>query len=53
MQREEWLVRRQAAAIRDLKSELRETRQSLQKVKAQMSFAQPALVARESSAKIR
>jgi hypothetical protein len=38
-------VRTQAAAIRDLKSELQETRQSLQKIKAQVGSGQPALVA--------
>jgi len=43
-QRQQSLLR---ASIRDLKSELRETRQSLQKVKAQMSSTQPALVAQK------
>ena len=39
------LLLTQAAAIRDLKSELRVTRAALQKVQAQMAAAQPALVA--------
>jgi hypothetical protein len=38
-------VKQQQREIRDLKSELRATRQTLQKVKAQVSAAQPALVA--------
>jgi hypothetical protein len=52
LQRQQSLLKTQAAAIRDLKSELRATRQSLQNIKAQTISAQPALVARESSAKI-
>jgi hypothetical protein len=44
-QRQQSLLRTQAASIRDLRSELRETRQSLQKITAQMSSTQPALVA--------
>ena len=39
------ILRTQAAAIRNLKSELRATRQSLQKVKAQGVTSQPTLVA--------
>ena len=39
------ILRTQAAAIRDLKSELRTTRQTLQKVQAQVAANQPALVA--------
>jgi hypothetical protein len=39
------VLRTQAAGIRSLKSELRATRQALQKVKAQVAPAQPALVA--------
>jgi DNA-directed RNA polymerase specialized sigma54-like protein len=39
------VLRAQAAAIRDLKSELRATRQTLHKVKAQIAAAQPTLVA--------
>ncbi len=38
-------VKQQQLEIRDLKSELRATRQTLQKVKAQVAAAQPALVA--------
>ena len=41
-------VKQQQREIRDLKSELRETRQSLQKVKAQMNSTQPALVAEKA-----
>ncbi len=43
--RQQTALRTQAAAIRDLRSELRVTRQTLQKVKAQVVAAQPALVA--------
>ena len=39
------LLRAQSAAMRSLKAEVRETRESLRKVKAQVSAAQPALVA--------
>ena len=39
------VLRTQAAAIRNLKSELRATRQSLQKVKAQVAASQPTMVA--------
>lgn len=45
IRRQQTLLRTQAAAIRDLKSELRVTRTALQKVQEQMSEAQPALVA--------
>jgi trimeric autotransporter adhesin len=38
-------IKEQQREIRDLKSELRATRQTLQKVKAQVAAAQPALVA--------
>ncbi len=38
-------IKEQQKEIRDLKSELRATRQSLRKVKAQVAAAQPALVA--------
>jgi trimeric autotransporter adhesin len=38
-------VKQQQREIRDLKSELRSTRQALQKVKVQVAAAQPALVA--------
>src|SRR5271157_5240158 len=44
-QHQQSVLRAQAAAIRNLKSELRATRQTLQKVKAQVAIAQPALVA--------
>jgi len=52
LQRQQSLLKTQAAAIRDLKLELRATRQSLQKIKAQMSSTQPVVVAGKSSAKI-
>ena len=39
------LLRAQSAAMRSLKAEVRETRESLRKVKAQLTSAQPALVA--------
>jgi hypothetical protein len=39
------VLRTQASAILDLKSELRAARQTLQKVQAQVVAAQPALVA--------
>jgi hypothetical protein len=39
-------VKQQQREIRDLKSELRATRQTLQKVKAQVAAAQPALAAK-------
>jgi Chaperone of endosialidase len=39
------LLRAQSAAMRSLKAEVRETRESLRKVKAQMSAPHPALVA--------
>ena len=39
------VLRTQATAIRNLRSELRATRQSLQKVKAQVAASQPAVVA--------
>jgi endosialidase-like protein len=39
------LLRAQSAAMRTLKAEVRETRESFQKVKAQVSASQPALVA--------
>jgi hypothetical protein len=45
IQAQQAVLETQAAAIRDLKSELRATRQSLQKVKAQRAAAQPTLVA--------
>jgi hypothetical protein len=45
IQQQQAVLRAQAAAIRDLKSELRTTRQLLQKVKAQVAAAQPRLVA--------
>jgi Chaperone of endosialidase len=45
IQHQQAVLRTQAAAIRDLKSELRATRQTLQKVKTQVAAAQPALVA--------
>jgi endosialidase-like protein len=45
IQHQQAVLRTQVAAIRDLKSELRATRQTLQKVKAQVAAAQPALVA--------
>jgi hypothetical protein len=45
IQQQRAVLRAQAAAIRDLKSELRATRQTLQKAKAQMDAAQPALIA--------
>jgi trimeric autotransporter adhesin len=45
IQHQQAALRMQAAAIRDLKSELRATRQTLQKVKAQVAAAQLALVA--------
>jgi len=38
-------VKQQQREIRDLKSELRATRQTLQKIKAQVAATQPALVA--------
>jgi prefoldin subunit 5 len=38
-------IKEQQREIRDLKSELRTTRQTLRKVKAQLGAAQPALVA--------
>jgi len=44
-QRQQAVLRAQAAAARNLKAELRATRQTLQKVKAQLATAQPALVA--------
>ena len=44
-QQQQALLRAQAAAIRSLKSELRATRQTLEKVKAQVDATQPALVA--------
>jgi hypothetical protein len=45
IQHQQAVLRAQAAAIRDLKSELRATRQTLHKVKAQIAAAQPTLVA--------
>ncbi len=45
IQHQQAVLRTQAAAIRDLKSELRATSQTLQKVQAQVAAAQPALVA--------
>jgi hypothetical protein len=45
IQQQQAEFRTQAAVIRNLKSELRATRQALQKVKAQVDTAQPALVA--------
>ncbi|MGO9124804.1 MAG: tail fiber domain-containing protein [Terriglobales bacterium] len=45
IQRQQAVLSMQAAAIRDLKSELRATRQTLQKVKAQVAAVQPRLVA--------
>lgn len=45
IQHQQAVLRAQAAAIRDLKSELRATRQTMQKVKAQVAAAQPTLVA--------
>jgi hypothetical protein len=45
IQHQQAVLRTQAAAIRDLKSELRATRQTLQKVKAQVAAAHPVLVA--------
>jgi hypothetical protein len=39
------LLQAQSSAMRSLQAEVRETRESLQKVKAQVSAAQPALVA--------
>jgi hypothetical protein len=53
IQREKSLLRRQAAAIHDLKSELHETRQSVEKIKAQAGATQPTLVAEKISAKSR
>jgi hypothetical protein len=44
-QHQQAVLRTQAAVIRNLKSELRATRQTLQKVKAQVTAAQPTLVA--------
>jgi prefoldin subunit 5 len=38
-------IKQQQRELRDLKSELRATRQSLQKVKAQVAASQTALVA--------
>jgi trimeric autotransporter adhesin len=51
IQREKSLLRRQATAIHDLKSELQETRQSVEKIKAQAGAKKPTLVAEEMSAK--
>jgi hypothetical protein len=45
IQHQRAVLRAQAAAIRDLKSELRATRQALQKVQARVTAAQPTLVA--------
>jgi trimeric autotransporter adhesin len=45
IQAQQAALRTQAAAIRDLKCELRATRQTVQKVKAQIATAQPTLVA--------
>lgn len=44
-QHQQAVLRAQGAAIRNLKSELRATRQTLQKVKAQVAAAQPMVVA--------
>jgi Chaperone of endosialidase len=45
IQQQQAVLRIQAAAIRNLKSELRTTRQTLERVKTQMAGTQPALVA--------
>jgi len=45
IRQQQTLLRTQAAAIRDLKSELRTTHQTLQKVQTQVAATQPALVA--------
>jgi Chaperone of endosialidase len=45
IQQQQAVLRTQAAAIRDLKSELRATRQTLQKVKAQVAGVQPTVIA--------
>jgi hypothetical protein len=45
IQHQQTVLRAEAAAIRDLKSELRTTRQTLRRVQAQVAGAQPALVA--------
>jgi hypothetical protein len=45
IQKQRALVRTQAAAIRNLNAELRETRQSVVKIKAQIQTAQPTLLA--------
>lgn len=44
-QHQQAVLRIEAAEIRNLKSELRATRQALEKVKAQVAGAQPGLVA--------
>jgi hypothetical protein len=45
IKQQQTLLRAQSAAMRSLKAEVRETRESLRNVTAQMSAAQPALVA--------